>query len=67
MFKSGNYLAAFQAYSLAIQHEPDNPVYYTNRAMAALKVGTPRCCISHTVGLSAAAGVTILQIVSHPG
>jgi hypothetical protein len=40
VFKGGDYLAAFQAYSLAIQHEPGNPVYYSNRAMAALKVGT---------------------------
>lgn len=38
VFKGGNYWAAFQAYSVAIQHGPGNPVYYSNRAMAALKV-----------------------------
>jgi hypothetical protein len=38
VFKGGDYWAAFQAYSLAIQHDPENPVYYSNRAMAALKV-----------------------------
>lgn len=47
MFKGGDYLAAFQAYSLAIQHDPDNPVYYSNRAMAALKVASYEACWSY--------------------
>lgn len=37
-FKKGNYSAAVAAYSDAIRCDIYNPVYYSNRAMAALKV-----------------------------
>ena len=36
-FKAGDFLAAMESYSAAMQADPRNPVYYSNRAMAALK------------------------------
>ncbi|KAI8476999.1 MAG: hypothetical protein J3K34DRAFT_353565, partial [Monoraphidium minutum] len=36
-FKKGEYLEAVKAYSEALRHVGDNPVYYSNRAMAYLK------------------------------
>lgn len=38
-FKAGSYEDAVKAYSRAIELNPDNPVYYSNRAMAYLQVG----------------------------
>ncbi len=40
-FKAGDYAAAIAAYSEAIRDDVRNPVYYSNRAMAALKVAFP--------------------------
>lgn len=37
-FKAGDFAGAIAAYSEAIQADRRNPVYYSNRAMAALKV-----------------------------
>jgi len=38
-FKAGRYDDAARRYSEAIQRNPDNAVYYSNRAMANLKLG----------------------------
>lgn len=38
-FKAGDYNAAVAAYGAAIQMTSRNPVLYSNRAMASLKVG----------------------------
>lgn len=40
LFKAGSYEDAVKAYSRAIELNPDNPVYYSNRAMAYLQVGS---------------------------
>lgn len=40
-FKAGDYAGAIAAYSEAIRDDVRNPVYYSNRAMAALKVALP--------------------------
>jgi STIP1 family protein 1 len=37
-FKNGEYEEAIRLYSLAIQQNSDNPLYYTNRANARLKL-----------------------------
>ncbi|CAL8462898.1 g2432 [Coccomyxa elongata] len=37
-FKAGSYEDAVKAYSRAIELNPDNPVYYSNRAMAYLQI-----------------------------
>lgn len=37
-FKAGDYEGAITGYSGAIQADPSNPVYFSNRAMAYLKV-----------------------------
>jgi len=37
-FKSGEYQEAIGLYSLAIQQNSNNPLYYTNRANARLKL-----------------------------
>lgn len=37
-YKAGRYMEAISAYSEAIKHNPANPVYISNRAMAYLKV-----------------------------
>lgn len=46
-FKAGDYMAAIQAYSAAIQADPRNPVYYSNRAMAALKARPVKLIAQH--------------------
>jgi len=46
-FKAGDYMAAMQAYSAAIQADPRNPVYYSNRAMAALKARPVKLIARH--------------------
>ena len=38
-FRHGNYRDAVLGYSKAIQADPNQAVYYSNRAMAYLKVG----------------------------
>lgn len=38
LFKAGNFEDAVKAYTHAIELNPDNPVYYSNRAMAYLQV-----------------------------
>jgi tetratricopeptide (TPR) repeat protein len=37
LFRKGEYLEAVKAYTEALRHAPDSPVYYSNRAMAYLK------------------------------
>ncbi|GBF88460.1 hypothetical protein Rsub_01173 [Raphidocelis subcapitata] len=37
LFKKGDYIEAVKAYSEALRHVGDNPVYYSNRAMAYLR------------------------------
>jgi Flp pilus assembly protein TadD len=37
-FKTGDFDGAITGYSQAIQADPANPVYFSNRAMAYLKV-----------------------------
>lgn len=37
LFKKGDYIEAVKAYTEALRHVADNPVYYSNRAMAYLK------------------------------
>ena len=39
-FKAQQYQSAIQNYSNAIEKDPSNPVYYSNRAMAFLKASS---------------------------
>lgn len=53
-FKDGEYKEAEQAYSLAIQKYSQNPLIYTNRAFARLKLGDYEGVIDdclHSIGL----------------
>ncbi len=43
-FKAGDFDGAITGYSQAIQADPANPVYFSNRAMAYLKVNH---CLRH--------------------
>jgi STIP1 homology and U-box containing protein 1 len=40
-FGNGDYSGATEFYSKAIHHDPTNPLFYTNRAMACLKTAPP--------------------------
>ena len=43
-FKAQDFEGAIAGYSGAIQADPTNPVYFSNRAMAYLKVWPPPSC-----------------------
>ena len=42
-FKAGHFEGAIAGYSGCIQADPTNPVYFSNRAMAYLKVSCTHC------------------------
>lgn len=46
-FKAQQYNAAVQHYTSAIERDTSNPVYYSNRAMAFLKVRGRPACVLH--------------------
>lgn len=44
-FKRGLFREAAESYSVAIQHDPSNPIYLTNRAMAYIKLRKFKSCV----------------------
>ena len=45
-FKSGNYQAAVECYGAAIDLNPNEPAYYTNRCIAYLKLENPQLALN---------------------